>query len=67
MEATFKYYEGTSPDQALKAMKAIADTVKSVEGVLYSTWHNDSLSNYGEWEGWQSVFTGLLSYVSGKS
>lgn len=67
MEATFKYYERTSSEQALEEMKSIVETVKRVEGTLYSTWHNDSLSNHGEWEGWQSVFTGLLSYVSGKS
>ncbi len=67
MEATFKYYEGVSPEHALNAMKEITDSVKRVNGTLYSTWHNDSLSNHGEWKDWQSVFTGLLSYVNGKS
>lgn len=63
MEATYKYYKHQTPDQALELMKPIVDKVKAVNGILYTTWHNDSLSEHGEWKGWRKLYEQLLKYI----
>ena len=63
MEATYKYYKHQTPDQALELMKPVVDKVKAVNGILYTTWHNDSLSEHGEWKGWRKLYEQLLKYI----
>lgn len=63
MEATFKYYHHLSPETALERMKPIIDRVRNVNGVLYTTWHNDTLSEHGDWKGWQSLYHRVLAYI----
>ena len=56
MDATLKYYMKVPPENAMDAIKPLIEEVKSVNGTFISLWHNESLSNEKQWEGWLSVY-----------
>ncbi len=62
MDATFKHYLKYSPDQALESICEIIEEIKKVNGQFIPLWHNESMSNYAEWEGWQGVYAEILGY-----
>ena len=63
MESTIKYDYGKSPAEALEAVKPIVDRVRQVNGHLISLWHNHSLSEQDEWEGWSKFYEELMEYA----
>ncbi len=65
MDTTFKHYLKNTPSQAFESICKIIDEVKSVNGQFIPLWHNESMSNYAEWEGWQSVYGEMLNYSFG--
>lgn len=40
-------------EQAKQEIISLIDEVKKVEGEFVSVWHNESLSDYKEWQGWR--------------
>ena len=56
MDGTLKDYMGLSTEQAYDVIIELARQVQKVGGTFVSLWHNHSLSNYGEWKGWNEVF-----------
>lgn len=56
MDRTFSNYMGLNPEQAINEIKKLKELVNSVGGQWSMIWHNDSVSNYGEWKGWRKVF-----------
>jgi hypothetical protein len=62
MDRTLKDYMNLEPSEAIVQIKKLADRIKAVGGQFTMLWHNNSISNYGEWEGWQSVFEEAISY-----
>ena len=60
MDATFKYYLKSSPEEANTEIQELLEIVKSVNGTFISVWHNESLSNEGIWAGWRNVYINLL-------
>ena len=64
MEATYKYYLEKTPDEALKDILELIETVKSVNGNFISVWHNESLSDKGIWIGWRNVYEEMLKKVT---
>lgn len=62
MDTTFKHYLNTSPSEAYTKICQIIDMIKSVNGQFIPLWHNESMSNYAEWEGWQDVYESMLGY-----
>lgn len=64
MDRTLKSYENLSNQKALETIKYLIDNVKKVEGTFVSLWHNESLSNSFEWEGWHTVFLGYIEYLA---
>ena len=62
MDATFKHYLNVSPAEALEQICEIIDEIKRVDGQFIPLWHNESMSNYAEWEGWQGVYGEMLAY-----
>ncbi|MBN2521927.1 MAG: polysaccharide deacetylase family protein [Bacteroidales bacterium] len=60
MDRTLLSYLKYSPEQAEKEMEYYTTTIKSVGGTFVSLWHNDSLGNFGEWQGWRSVFEKMI-------
>lgn len=62
MDATFKHYLNNTPAQAFESICKIIDEVKAVNGQFIPLWHNESMSNFAEWEGWQNVYAEMLAY-----
>lgn len=62
MDATFKHYLNTSPAEALEKIYELIDEVKKVDGQFIPLWHNESMSDYAEWGGWQEVYGKMLAY-----
>jgi hypothetical protein len=60
MEATLKFYMHTSPDQACDIIDDLIREVKSVDGLLISLWHNETVSDEGLWKGWRKVYDHLV-------
>ena len=63
MDVTLKDYLHVTPEQAIDRVKKIIDEVKNVQGTFISLWHNESLSETGEWKGWSRVYTEMLKYA----
>jgi len=63
MESTLKYYLKLPIEQSIIEIKKIIDEVKHVEGTFISLWHNESLSDEMEWEGWKNVFESMIAYA----
>lgn len=64
MDATLKYYRKEEPDEAISDIKKLVDEVKAVSGHFISLWHNNSLSEEYEWQGWSKVYEALLQMGS---
>jgi len=60
MDRTLKDYMGLSVSQSLEIIRKLISAVKNTGGIFISVWHNDSLSNYGEWAGWDKVYIKML-------
>lgn len=56
MDTTLNHYNKLQPEEAKRKIFKLMDSVKEVGGSFYGLWHNSSLSNDREWEGWRSVF-----------
>jgi len=67
MEATIKYYFNEGPDKAMKYFKEYIDIVKKYNGTFVSLWHNDSISEWGQWKGWSKIYEEMLEYVGAES
>lgn len=61
MERTLKDRLKLDPDMALLKIVDLMKKVNAVNGTFGSIWHNDSLSNYGEWKRWRYVYEVMLS------
>jgi len=58
MDVTLKFYREYTPEQAVTAVRKLADTVRSYDGEFVLLWHNSSFGY--EWEGWENVLEEIL-------
>lgn len=56
MDATLKWYMKYTPEQAQQVSLTMANYIKSFGGCLSFLWHNDTLTGFGEWSSWKSVY-----------
>ncbi|MGD9930898.1 MAG: polysaccharide deacetylase family protein [Mangrovibacterium sp.] len=56
MDVTLKDYLKLSPGLALDEIRKLMLEVKKYGGTFVSIWHNESLSDQGDWAGWRQVF-----------
>jgi hypothetical protein len=61
MDRTLLSYMKLSPDEAIKEIEYYTETIRNVGGHFVALWHNNSLSDQGEWEGWKEVFEKMIS------
>ena len=63
MDATLLRYEKLDPKAAVERVEALAKAVAEVGGGMELVWHNESVSNHGEWAeiGTFSLYTACLS------
>jgi hypothetical protein len=64
MDGTLNQYLRLSPLEAIDRISAINFQVRKVNGTFLSLWHNESLSEMHDWNGWQDVFLALLKIAS---
>ncbi|MFZ4456378.1 MAG: polysaccharide deacetylase family protein [Bacteroidales bacterium] len=64
MDATLNLYLKMKPEQALQIGKELVDKCRAVNGEFVMLWHNNSVTNLYEWEGWQPAFEQLLAYAT---
>ena len=60
MDATLFYYLKLSPAKSIAQISALIEEVNNVNGTFISLWHNDTFSNYKQWEGWESVYKEMI-------
>jgi hypothetical protein len=63
MEVTLKEYLHLNPEEAVLKTKKLVDEVKNVNGLFISLWHNSTLSDKNDWQGWRKVYTDMLEYI----
>jgi hypothetical protein len=63
MDATFKYYMKTNPENIMQLVKPLVDEVRNVNGTFISLWHNESLSENYLWKGFRDVYEQLVAYA----
>lgn len=62
MDRTLKDYMQLTPEKAIDSIKTVIDKIKAVGGQFTILWHNDSVSDHGEWEGWRNVLEESIDY-----
>ncbi len=60
MDNTLKDYMKLSPDESIERSLKLIDEVKQVNGTFITLWHNHSVNNKDEWEGWQKVYQQII-------
>ena len=50
-----------NPAEANEALEELKANVKAVNGVFVPLWHNHTISDQGEWNGWKAVFESSLN------
>lgn len=61
MDGTLKEYMNMNPDQAMHYSTEIWNEVRKFGGSVSVLWHNETLSDQGNWKGWRNVFLHHLS------
>lgn len=61
MDATLLNYLKLQPNQAILLINELVESVKMVDGTFSSLWHNESLSETGNWKGWKQVYEQMLA------
>ena len=60
MDRTLKDYMRLNPSQAMETVEQMINSVKATGGLFISVWHNESLGDYGEWNGWKEVYLKII-------
>ncbi len=63
MDGTMKDYMKLSPDESIERAKNLIDEVKAVEGTFVTLWHNQSVNDREEWNGWRRVYEEIVAYA----
>ena len=53
-----------TPKQSLGRIKDLYMEVKKVNGTLITLFHNESISGYMRWNGWQRVYQTMLKLIA---
>lgn len=64
MDATMNKYLQMEPLQALSITEQMIQDVKLTGGQFISLWHNETLRNTDEWEGWREVWEKTIAMAS---
>lgn len=64
MDTTLNDYLGLTPKQSLGKIKDLYTEVKEVQGTFITLFHNESISGYLRWRGWQRVYQTMLKMIA---
>lgn len=65
MDVTLRQYMGLKPHEAREKIELLIEKVKDAGGIYTSLWHNESLSEQGEWKYWREVFEQMVMKATG--
>jgi hypothetical protein len=60
MDSTFYDYLHNKPEEAEVIINKIINETKRAGGLFVSLWHNTSLEDSGNWQGWRELFEKML-------
>lgn len=63
MDASYVFHQKTNPEEALLDIELLTYQVKKYKGVMSFVFHNESLSGYEVYEGWQDFVPKSLEVV----
>lgn len=66
MDGTLNEYQGLSISEAKDKVDKLASEVSNYGGDLIAIWHNETIGDYGKWEGWSEVLEYTLSFQKDK-
>lgn len=61
MDVTLKNYLKLQVPDAIECIQRLKNVVKNVEGNFIVIWHNTSLTEDAEWQGWRAVYEDAIS------
>ncbi|WGH75414.1 polysaccharide deacetylase family protein [Tenacibaculum tangerinum] len=64
MDSSLRDYMKLTPKQSLGKIRDLKNEVKAVNGTFITVFHNESLSNYLRWRGWNRVYNSMLKIVA---
>jgi hypothetical protein len=56
MDTTLRKYLRLTPDEAIERLRALKEITARTGGSFRVLWHNETVSDSGEWSGWRIVF-----------
>ncbi|MBK7967280.1 MAG: hypothetical protein IPK10_19725 [Bacteroidetes bacterium] len=63
MDGTMKDYMKLNPKESVQRAKELIDEVKAVNGTFVTLWHNQSVNDKEEWQGWRDVYEQIVAYA----
>lgn len=60
MDVSLKNYLHLDTEEAWETIEKLMQEVKKVNGTFISLWHNESLKDSGQWQGWREIFKETL-------
>jgi len=61
MDVSLKNYLHLDMEEAWETIDKLMQEVKKVNGTFISLWHNESLKDSGQWQGWREIFKQTLT------
>ena len=62
MDATLNLYMKLSPEDAIQRVNRLTDECRKAGGEMMILWHNETLSEIREWQGWRKVYEEVIEY-----
>ncbi|MEP7264704.1 MAG: polysaccharide deacetylase family protein [Bacteroidota bacterium] len=60
MDNTLKDYLKLTPDESLERALKLIEEVRKVNGTFITLWHNHSVNDKDEWQGWRRVYEAII-------
>ena len=64
MDGTLKTYMNLNQEQAIKQCTELINQIKKVNGTCITLWHNETLSNWREWQDWRYVYEEVVKLAA---
>ncbi|MBI1222822.1 MAG: hypothetical protein GC180_09490 [Bacteroidetes bacterium] len=64
MDVALNHFMKLSPEEAIQKVQLLMDRVKKHKGLFISVFHNESLSDFDNWEGWRTVYEAILQMAT---
>jgi hypothetical protein len=64
MDGTLKTYMNLNQEQAIEQCAELINQIKKVNGTCITLWHNETLSNWREWQDWRYVYEEVVKLAA---